>query len=233
MIQVRYNIFETNSSSTMTFTVDICQVEELDIPPVVKIESNGNCWERNLNGIYAWAVNESDEEAFFGLLAHVGVKEIYVDGKHIQANKYNYRIKFTKEPIALACCFGDFKSFSEWHGYGDEWDSSQYLTKEQVKLVQTLIKDPRYIIICSDEDGNEIDWESTRFAMMIVTDEEIEAEREYLAHKAEYDKDLDEDYPEYDDRSIEDSQEEDAMWEDDDFYLTKKNRHNKKKNRKR
>ena len=35
MIQVRYNQFETNSSSTMTFAVDICQVEDLDIPPVV------------------------------------------------------------------------------------------------------------------------------------------------------------------------------------------------------
>lgn len=232
MIQVRYNIFETNSSSTMTFAVDICQVEELDIPPVVKIESNGNCWERNLNGIYAWAVNESDEEAFFGLLAHVGVKEIYVDGKAIYANKDNYRIKFTKEPIALACCFGDFKSFSEWHGYGDEWDSSQYLTKEQVKLVQTLIKDPRYVIICMDEDGNEVDWFSTQYSKMNITQEEIDAEREYLAHKKDYDEDIESQYDDYDYDSVNDVEDdEDSTWEDADFYLKKKNRKNKRDKR--
>lgn len=232
MIQVRYNIFETNSSSTMTFAVDICQVEELDIPPVVKIESNGNCWERNLNGIYAWAVDESDEEAFFGLLAHVGVKEIYVDGKVIHADKDNYRIKFTKEPIALACCFGDFKSFSEWHGYGDEWDSSQYLTKEQVKLVQTLIKDPRYIIICMDEDGNEVDWFSTQYSKMNITQEEIDAEREYLAHKKDYDEDIESQYDDYDYDSMSDVEDdEDSTWEDADFYLKKKNRKNKRDKR--
>ena len=69
-----------------------------------------------------------------------------------------------------------------------------------------------------------------------ITDEEIEAEREYLAHKKEYDEDIesDSDY-DYDDepQTLDDLRAEDAAWEDDDFYLTKKNRHNKKKNRKR
>ena len=233
MIQVRYGIFETNSSSTMTFMVEICQVDELEIPPVVHIESGGHVSDRDLNGCYAWAEWQHQTDQFFGLLKYSGVKEIYVDGKLVDANPEDRFVKIFRPEAILAMCFGDFKSFSEWSGHGDEWDNSQYLTKEQIKTVQTFMKDPKYIIICSDEDGNEIDWESTRFAKMIITDEEIEAEREYLARKAEYDKDLEEDYPEYDDRSIEDLQEEDAMWEDDDFYLTKKNRHNKKKNRKR
>ena len=52
----------------------------------------------------------------------------------------------------------------------------------------------------------------------------------------EYDEDIESEYGGYDgyeNETIEDLQAEDAMWEDDNFYLTKKNRHNKKKNRKR
>ena len=96
-----------------------------------------------------------------------------------------------------------------------------------------MIKDPRYIIICVDEDGNEIDWNSTRFAKMVITDEEIEAERKYLADKKEYDEDmeLDSDEP----QTLDDLRAEDAAWEDDDFYrnLAKKNRRDKNRNRRR
>lgn len=236
MIQVRYGLFETNSSSTMTFAVQICQVAELEIPPVVRIDSNGDHWKSDLNGVYAWAAIKQEEEQFLGLLKHAGVKEIYVDGRPVNADPENRRVTFCREEVLLAKCFGDFQSFSEWHGYNDEWDNSQYLTKGEIKTVQTLIKDPKYLIICIDEDGNEIDWESTRFAKMVISDEEVEAEKEYLAHKKEYDEDIESEYDGYDgyeNETIKDLQEEDAAWEDDDFYLTKKNRHNKKKNRKR
>lgn len=230
MLQVRYNMFETNSSSTCTLSVMVCQVDNLDIPPVVKIESNGRMWDRNLNGCYAWAADQNQEEEFFGLLKYVGVKEIYVDGKQVEGDPDNRHIKFTKEPIALAMCFGDFKSFSEWMGHGDEWDNSSYLTKEQIKAIQTLSKDPAYIIICTDEDDNEVSWSSLRYAKMVITDEEIEAEREYLAHKKEWES-YEDDYDEPDNRTIEDLKAEDAEWDDDDFYISKKNRHSKKKRR--
>lgn len=101
-----------------------------------------------------------------------------------------------------------------------------------------MIKDPNYIVICTDGDGNEVDWDSTRFAKMVITDEEIEAEREYLAHKKEYDGDMESEleyYHSYDDKpqTFDDLNAEDAAWEDDDYYLTKRNRHNEKKNKKK
>lgn len=229
MINVRYNFFETNSSSTMTFAVDICQVENLDIPPVVKIESNESWWERNLNGCYAWAKRDNDEEAFFGLLAYVGVKEIYVDGRPVEANKDNHHIKFTREEMALAICFGDFKSYSEWMGHGDEWDNSQFLSKEQIKTVQTFIKNPNYVVICMDEDGNEIDWFSTRYSKMIITDEDVEKERKFLEYQKRYDEDR-EKYDSYED--YEEAISETADFEEEDYegYYKATNRH--KKNRK-
>ena len=243
MIQIRYNIFETNSSSTMTFAVDICQVEELEIPSVVHIESGGFSGDNDINGVYAWVEWQHQTEQFFGLLKYSGVKEIYVDGKLVDADPEDRFVKILRPEVILAKCFGDFKCFSEWMGHGNEWDCSQYLTKEQIKTVQTMIKDPKYIIICTDEDGNEIDWDSTRYAKMVITDEEIEAEREYLARKKEYDEymesepdydyDYDYDYNDDEPQTLDDLRAEDAAWEDSNFYLTKKNRHNKKKNRKR
>lgn len=233
MIQIRASIFETNSSSTMAFAVNICQVEELEIPSVVHIESGGFAGDNNINGVYSWAEWQHQTEQFFGLLKYSGVKEIFVDGKPVEADPENRFIKIIRPEVILAKCFGDFKSFSEWRGYGDEWDCSQYLTKEQIKTVQTMIKDPRYIIICIDEDGNEIDWDSTRFAKMVITDEEIEAEREYLAHKKEYDEDMESDSDEP--QTLDDLRAEDAAWEDDGFYrnLTKKNRRDKNRNRRK
>lgn len=241
MIQIRYGIFETNSSSTMTFAVDICQVEELEIPPVVRIDSNGDHWENNLNGVYALAVIEQQEEQFLGLLKHAGVKEIYVDGKLVDADPENRRVTFSREEFLLAKCFGDFKSFSEWQGHGSEYDCSSYLTKEQIKTVQTLIKDPKYIVICIDEDGNELDWDSTRFANMVITDEEIEAEKEYLRLKEQYeiekanDPGYEDKYDEYYYSNYNEAEEENEIdnssWEDDDYFIAKTNRF--KKNRKR
>ena len=168
MIQVRNGMFETNSSSTMTLSVSICQVDELEIPPVVHIESGGFVGDRDLNGCYAWAEWNNQIPQFLGLLKYSGVKEIYVDGKPVDADPEDRYVKLLKPEAILAMCFGDFKNFSEWSGYGGEWDSSQYLTKEQIKTVQTFMKDPRYIIICTDGDGNEIDWDSTRFAKMVI-----------------------------------------------------------------
>lgn len=239
MIQVRYGLFETNSSSTMTFAVDICQVVDIEIPPIVEIDTTVGCWDNNVSSVYNWAQYRHNEKEFLGLLAHSGVKEIYIDGKLTIVDPDNYHITFTRPEIVIARSFGDFKNFSEWQGHGGEWDCSQYLTKEQIKLVQDYIKNPNYIVICMDEDGNELDWASTRYSKMVITDEEIEAEKEYLANKKKYDEDIEskyneyEDYEDYENETIEDLQEEDDSWEDDDFYLTKKNRHNKKKNRKK
>lgn len=233
MIQVRYNQFETNSSSTMTFAVDICQVVDLEIPPVVHIETGGFAGDNNINGVYAWADWQHQVDQFLGLLKYSGVREIYVDGRLVDADPEDRYVKILRPEVILAKCFGDFKSFSEWSGHGDEWENSQYLTKGQIKTVQNMFKDPNYIVICMDGDGNEIDWESTRFAKMVISDEEVEAEKEYLAHKAEYDKDIESEYDDYALETIEDLQAEDAAWEDDDYYLTKRNRHNKKKNKKK
>ena len=233
MIQVRYNQFETNSSSTMTFAVDICQVVDLEIPPVVHIETGGFAGDNNINGVYAWADWQHQVDQFLGLLKYSGVREIYVDGRIVDADPEDRYVKILSPEVILAKCFGDFKSFSEWSGHGDEWENSQYLTKGQIKTVQTMLKDPNYIVICMDGDGNEIDWESTRFAKMVISDEEVEAEKEYLAHKKEYDEDIESEYDDYEPETIEDLQAEDAAWEDDDYYLTKRNRHNKKKNKKR
>lgn len=233
MIQVRYNQFETNSSSTMTFAVDICQVVDLEIPPVVHIETGGFAGDNNINGVYAWADWQHQVDQFLGLLKYSGVREIYVDGRLVDADPEDRYVKILRPEVILAKCFGDFKSFSEWSGHGDEWENSQYLTKGQIKTVQNMLKDPNYIVICMDGDGNEIDWESTRFAKMVISDEEVEAEKEYLAHKAEYDKDIESEYDDYALETIEDLQAEDAAWEDDDYYLTKRNRHNKKKNKKK
>lgn len=173
MIQIRYNLFETNSSSTMTFAVDICQVEGLDIPSVVRIESGGFVGNHDLNGCYAWAEWQNQLPQFFGLLKYSGVKEIYVDGKLVDADPEDRYIKIIRPEAILAMCFGDYRSYSEWFGHGGEWDNSQYLTPKQIKDVQTMAKNPNYIIICQDEDGNEIDWESTRFAKMQISDEDL------------------------------------------------------------
>lgn len=240
MIQIRYNQFETNSSSTMTFAINVCQVAELNIPSVVHIESGGFAGDNNINGVYAWAEWQHQTNQFLGLLKYSGVKEIYIDGKRVDANPEDRFVKILRPEIILAKCFGEFKSFSEWYGHGGEWDNSQYITKEQIKLVQTLIKDPKYLIICTDGDGNEVMWETTKYSTMHITDEEIEAEREYLANKKKYEE-MQEEYERQYNKYQQDEYEnqytvdpdEDKNWDDEDYYIIKKNRYNKQKNRRR
>ena len=225
MISIRYEVFETNSSSTMTFCVSICQVDDISIPPVVKIDSNGRPWDKDLNGCYARAGDLYQEKQFLGLLKHIGVKDIFVDGKPVDADPEDREVTFATKEEILAMCFGYYKSFSEWMGHGDEWDQSQFLTKEQIKAVQTHINDPKYVITCKDDSGNEVPWESTPYSKMHITDEEIEAEREYFANRAKYDADLD---SRYDDSPFdEDIRDDEPVWEDDNFYVAKQNRRNK------
>ena len=120
MIQIRYNFFETNSSSTCTLSIRVVQVEHLEIPSIVKLETTNTHWELDLNGNYALARIREDVDAFFGLLKYVGVKEIYVDGKLVEGEFENHHTKFRDERIVLASCFGNYKSYGESQGHGGE-----------------------------------------------------------------------------------------------------------------
>ena len=175
MVQIRYNFFETNSSSTCTLSINIVQVEHLNIPPVVKIETTDEWWSRDLNGCYSNAKSWGDEDAFIGLLKHVGVKEIYIDDKLVEGEFENYHTKFRDERIVLAICFGNYKSYGESQGHGGEAGESYYLSKKEIKEIQDYNKNPDYILICThgDDDDTEFEWSSLPYSRMKITEQDI------------------------------------------------------------
>ena len=183
MVQIRYNFFETNSSSTCTLAVRVVQIDHLDIPPVVKIETTNTHWELDLNGNYALAKIKDDVDAFFGLLKYVGIKEIYLDGKLVEGEFENHHTKFRDERIVLASCFGNYKSYGEYQGHGGEAEYSSYLSKKDIKEIQNYNKNSDYILICTRYD-NEIEWSSLPYSRMKITEEDIiKEERAELNHQ--------------------------------------------------
>ena len=172
MLQIRHCLFETNSSSACVLSVMIAQIEGLEIPNKVQIDSSARPWDYNLSGCYVLADRNDQTDRFLGLLKHSGVKEIYVDGKLVEADEEVRDVKFLPVECVLAMCFGDYKVFSEWRGWGSEYEDSTFLRANEIFEIQAKLRDPNYIVICDDGEGNEINWNDLPYSKRVITEEE-------------------------------------------------------------
>lgn len=224
MIQARIGAFETNSSTYCSLYVMVAQVEGLNIPPIVKFESGGSWSDDGLKWIYWRAEYANELDKLFGLLKHAGVKEIFVDNKPIEGEYNDWHTKFMPEVCILAKCFGDFKTYSEWDGSGDEWDNTSFLKPSEILAIQNKIKDPNYEVICTDgaEDNPEII--DFPYIDRKITNEDLERERKARQYKNEPDLWIPQDETEL----IEDTEPEDPY----DTY-TNKIKDKENKNRKK
>lgn len=214
MIQIRHGLFETNSSSACTLVVMIAQVEGLVIPSKVQIDSSARPWDEDINGAYVTANMNDQADRFLGLLKHAGVNEIYVDGKLVDADPEVRDVKFMPVECILARCFGDYKSFSEWQGWGDEYDGTKFLNVKEIYEIQNKLKDPNYVVVCQDgEDGTEIEWKDLPYSKRVITADDLANFEE--ASKYAYDEpELEEpDYEEW----LEDSKKFEKYEGDEDY----------------
>ena len=250
MIQVRYKMFETNSSSACSLSISIIQIENLEIPSRIDIDTNCHTWDNTAGSRYLIAKENGTEQDFLDLLANVGVKEIYLDGKPVSANPENHTYRNTRDKIDLAICFGEYMNFSEWSSWGGEIDDyNPPISLANIKKIQEYAKNPDYMIHCTDgEDGNELDWYSLPYSTKRITEEDIiqdekyrkartEAERRRLQAEREYFDNLEEDYireieqmEEDERREIEDRKFDSPYDDVTDFY---KNKYNKKARKKK
>ena len=230
MIQVRYNMFETNSSSTCSFIVHVIQTDHLDIPAKVEIESSNEWWKQDINGCYSNAQHHEQEKEFVNFLASKGVKEIYVDGKLQEIDPENDKITFRDPDEVLAICFGEYFGYSEWFGHDGEAGESTHLTKKQIKKIQDYSKKPDFSIVCYDgEDGPQIPWESHKYSKWVITEEDIEKEEKQLALAHEYEQARQKEmYNEYESVLF---NKEDDDYDDtyDGYKVDNKSRYNRKK----
>lgn len=95
MFVIRPNLFETNSSSTSTFVYNV----DLEIPKVVKINSDGNTM---LDIYYNQAVKQNEKNNFIAYLKSLGVVDIFID-----RIKFTDEVEFIKRPkiINEACLY--------------------------------------------------------------------------------------------------------------------------------
>lgn len=217
MVTIRLGIYETNSSSSCTISVSVYQVENLEIPSVVHIDTDPcKRWKHDINEAYYRASDNLD--AFCALLKSVGVREIYVDGRLVTPDPDNTSCPFDKERL-LAMSFGEYLTFSEWYSWGGEGDDSSYFSLATIKKLQDYAKNPNYKMYCTDEDGNEIPWNSLDYSTMRITDEDIQREEERMKQAALYEK-----YESDVNYHISEMKDEDKKWEDEDDYYEKEDR---------
>jgi len=243
MIQIRYKMFETNSSSACSLCISIVQVENIEIPHRVDIDTNCNTWDNTIGSRYLIAKKNGTEQDFLDLLANVGVKDIYLDGKLVSGNPENHTYRTTNDKINLAICFGEYMSFCEYTSWGGEIDDyNPPISLANIKKIQTYAKNPDYMIYCTDgEYGNELDWYSLEYSKRHITEEDIEKDEKYRKLRSAYEcqrldeenERLEQQIKEYYEENI--RAEEDAKFEspyDDvtDFY---KNKYNKKARKKK
>lgn len=167
MIQVRYNMWETNSSSACTLVVYISQADGLDVPNKINIDSNASYSDGGVASIYSDARYYNEIDKFLNLLAYAGVKEIYVDGKQITTDPTNHNISFMPISYALAVSFnGEHKKYFETYSHGGEIDCEDVrLTLHDIVDIQNKLKDPNYEVHCGDGDEqkyNEIEFPYTK-----------------------------------------------------------------------
>lgn len=186
MRQIRYGVFETNSSSTHSLVVMIVQTQNLDIPSTIRIDtrSGESFWDNTPNGFYNLLKDEGQEQKFLNLLARNGVREIYVDGQLVETNPNDCQIKGWVGPDIIARCFGDYKVFGTMEPFGDDYEwaygNEDYpwdLKLEEVKTIQEYAKNSDYDIICTDRNDNIVDWNSLPYSKLKITDDMIENER--------------------------------------------------------
>ena len=157
MIQIRYNTFETNSSSASVFYIRAYQIEDIDIPTRVDIDSSDG--ESHLGNAYQRA--KDNKNKLFGYLHYIGVKEIYVDGKLVteseeckDPSQINSWTEFFNDSLP-AYLFGDWFSCSEWESWGedlydyyeDENHSLSNINYKDVKKVEQYAKNPKYKVL--------------------------------------------------------------------------------------
>ena len=66
MLNIRNGIFETNSSSTHSLVVSLIQIDGLEIPSTVEIESGHFPLDNNVHGCYTYFKEKGREKQFFG-----------------------------------------------------------------------------------------------------------------------------------------------------------------------
>ena len=148
MLNIRNGIFETNSSSTHSLVVSLIQIDGLEIPSTVDIESGHFPLDNNVHGCYTYFKEKGREKQFFGFLLSKGVKQIYVDGIPVKADSEDRDISMSFSPEELLSkCFGLTEYFFEssaWGGGYDELDTSKDFSYSDFVRIERYEKDPRY-----------------------------------------------------------------------------------------
>ena len=95
MIQIRYNLFETNSSSACTLVVVAFKPDSIHIPKTIRIDSRGD---EKIDVFYRCSgYDDGDEKDFVAFLYDIGVEEVYVDGEIVDLTGYNANIPIDKD----------------------------------------------------------------------------------------------------------------------------------------
>lgn len=184
MIQVRYNLWETNSSSACTFTVTVYRPDSIKIPKVVHIDSRD--YDDKVNRAYIFSGRDDEEEQFLAMLGSVGVEEIYVDGKPVSPNLNAGELKMKE--LRLAIMFAeDCKTFSEWHSWGDEiGDGPDGINVRDRYYIQQKVKDPNYeVVVCDGDEYVEIPWDECCISKEVYTEEDLKRWEKWDQHVAE------------------------------------------------
>lgn len=158
MIQVRCNLFETNSSSACTFSIYLFREDSITIPKEVHIELNGR---NRIDNKYYWAVRDGKEEAFLAFLKSIGVSRIYVDGQLVDPDIEKASDFKDDRELTVATCFAEvFEHHSEWESWGDEMeDGPDGISYVDGYKIQQKVKDPAYTVIVLDgRTGEEMPW---------------------------------------------------------------------------
>jgi hypothetical protein len=159
MITIRYNLFETNSSSASIFFIKAFQIEGLDIPSILQIDLADS--KAPSTEVYRWT-DEKDRPKFFGFLHSIGVKEIYVNGTLIneleECRHPNDFISWFDEESLPAYLFGDYFTAHEIYSWGGDLDDGpdDWIKDSDIQKVKRYIKDPNYKVVIYNEDDDEI-----------------------------------------------------------------------------
>lgn len=161
MIQIRYNLFETNSSSACTLIVVAFKPDSIHIPKTIRIDSRGD---EKIDIFYRCSgFADSDTRDFVAFLYDIGVEEVYVDGEIVDLTDYNANIPIDKDILVARLFAAECEEFFDYHSWGDEMeDSPTGITLKDKLKIQEYKKNPSYTVLLEEGGTNkEIAWEDS------------------------------------------------------------------------
>ena len=178
MIQIRHNLFETNSSSACVFSVVVYRPDTIKIPKVVHINSKGDEPIDRMYHYSDWVEQyDGNRDNFLAFLKSIGIEEIYLDGKKVEPDIDKMVFKGDKD-LEIGKMFAEENYyFSEWQSWGDELcegNGTDYISFPNRYKIQQFVKDPNYIVkILDGDNGKEIAWEDCPISKEVYTEADI------------------------------------------------------------